>query len=59
MMLAYPVAVLFSVPFQLNYDQNIGPSDDGHPPKLNIQPVVQIVLNKDWNPIFRCILIIA
>jgi hypothetical protein len=29
MQLATPVARLISVPFQLNYDTNIGPKDDG------------------------------
>jgi hypothetical protein len=35
-----PVAALISVPFQLNYDRNIGPEDDGFRWALNIQPVI-------------------
>jgi hypothetical protein len=51
-----PVAALISVPFQLNYDQNIGPDDDGDRWTLNIQPVVPFDLNEDWNLISRTIL---
>jgi hypothetical protein len=31
-----PVAALISVPLQLNYDQDIGPEDDGYRWTLNI-----------------------
>lgn len=51
-----PVAALISMPFQLNYDQNIGPLDDGDRWTLNIQPVVPFGLNEDWNIISRTIL---
>ena len=54
--LANPVAALISVPFQLNYDQDIGPEDDGDRWLLNVQPVVPITLNEDWNLISRTIL---
>ena len=54
--LANPVAALISVPFQLNYDQDIGPADDGERWNLNIQPVVPITLNEDWNIISRTIM---
>lgn len=53
--LANPVAALISVPMQLNYDTGIGP-DDGDRWVLNIQPVVPISLNADWNLISRTIL---
>ena len=53
--LANPVAALISVPFQLNYDQNIGPADDGERWTLNIQPVIPFSLNEDWNIISRTI----
>ncbi|NGP53132.1 transporter [Thioalkalivibrio sp. XN8] len=53
--LANPVAALVSVPFQLNYDQNIGPADDGERWTLNIQPVIPFSLNEDWNIISRTI----
>lgn len=54
--LANPVAALISVPFQLNYDDDIGPARGGDRWLLNVQPVVPIELNKDWNVISRTIL---
>lgn len=54
--LANPIAAMISVPFQFNYDQNIGPNDDGERFTLNIQPVVPFDLNQDWNIISRTIL---
>jgi hypothetical protein len=54
--LSNPVAALISVPFQLNYNQDIGPAEEGDRWTLNIQPVVPIELNKDWNVISRNIL---
>ncbi len=54
--LANPVAALISVPFQLNYDQDIGPARGGDRWTLNVQPVVPIDLNADWNLISRTIL---
>lgn len=54
--LANPVAALISVPFQLNYDHDIGPAEDGDRWTLNIQPVIPIEINKDWNLISRTIL---
>lgn len=54
--LANPVASLISVPFQLNYDRNLGASDDGSAWRLNVQPVVPFSLNDDWNLISRTIL---
>lgn len=53
--LANPVANLISVPFQYNYDQNIGPGQ-GSRNLLNIQPVIPISLNDGWNLITRTIL---
>ncbi len=53
--LANPVAALISVPFQLNYDQDIGPVRAGERWLLNIQPVVPVDLNQDWNVISRTI----
>jgi hypothetical protein len=54
--LSNPVAALISVPFQYNYDQNIGPQDRGHRSLLNIQPVVPVSFNEEWNVISRTIL---
>ena len=54
--LSNPVADLISVPFQGNYDSNIGPGDDGNKYYVNIQPVIPIGLDEDWNLISRTIL---
>ena len=54
--LTNPLAALISVPFQMTFDRNIGPVDDGYKLTTNVQPVVPFVLNKDWNLISRTIL---
>lgn len=54
--LSNPVAALISVPFQYNYDQHYGDPETGHRSLLNIQPVVPISLNADWNVISRTII---
>jgi len=56
MQLSNPVAALISVPMQFNYDQDIGPADDGDRWLLNVQPVIPFSLNDDWNLISRTIL---
>ena len=53
--LANPIASLISVPLQLNWDQNIGPDDEGEKLLLNIQPVIPFSLNEEWNLISRTI----
>ena len=53
--LSNPVADLISLPLQLNYDQNIGPDDAIDRWTLNIQPVVPLSLNSEWNVISRTI----
>ena len=50
-----PIASLISVPLQFNYDDNLGPNDDGSRFLLNVQPVIPISLNPDWNIISRTI----
>jgi len=54
--LANPVAAMISVPLQFNYDRHVGPAEDGERWTLNIQPVIPIELNADWNLISRTIL---
>ena len=49
-----PVGNLISVPFQNNTNFNVGPLD-GTQNILNIQPVIPIEVNKDWNVITRTI----
>lgn len=53
--LVNPVASLISVPFQGNMDFGIGPNDASRF-TLNIQPVLPLSLNDDWNLIIRTIL---
>jgi hypothetical protein len=53
--LANPISSLISVPFQANEDFGYGPSGNGYKFTLNIQPVIPISLNKDWNLILRTI----
>jgi hypothetical protein len=52
--LSNPVASLISVPFQFNYDEGFGPKNAGKF-VLNIQPVIPITLNEEWNLILRTI----
>ncbi|MNR83219.1 hypothetical protein D3C72_139930 [compost metagenome] len=54
--LSNPVANLVSVPFQLNYDENIGADENIERYQLNIQPVIPIELNENWNLISRTVL---
>jgi hypothetical protein len=51
-----PVAALVSVPFQFNWDEGLGPDDEGRRFLLNIQPVMPFKLNDDWNLIARVIM---
>jgi hypothetical protein len=53
--LSNPVAALISVPLQSNFDFNAGQHDDRFRYVLNVQPVVPVVLNDDWNLIIRAI----
>ncbi len=52
--LSNPVASLISVPLQANYDCCYGPEDGGRY-TLNVQPVIPLSLNQDWNLIIRTI----
>ncbi|WP_296316984.1 hypothetical protein [Winogradskyella sp. UBA3174] len=53
--LANPVASLISVPFQNNFDFNVGPLE-GFRYTLNIQPVIPVSINEKWNMISRTII---
>lgn len=46
--LSNPVAALVSVPFQLNYDDAVGPADTGDRWTLNVQPVDRRDDRADW-----------
>jgi hypothetical protein len=50
-----PVASLISVPFQNNFEFNLGPNDDGFKYTLNFQPVIPVSLSENWNLIIRTI----
>lgn len=50
-----PVADLISVPLQFNFDNGFGPKD-AEKLTLNIQPVIPVTLNEDWNVIIRTIM---
>jgi hypothetical protein len=52
--LSNPVASLVSVPFQFNWEQNVGPSDLTRF-ILNVQPVMPFTVNEDVNLIVRVI----
>ena len=54
--LANPIAALISVPFQYNWDGNMGPTEDGSKSYLNIQPVIPLSLGPDLTLITRTIL---
>jgi hypothetical protein len=53
--LANPISDLVSVPFQFNWEQNVGPSELTRF-ILNVQPVMPFELNADWNLITRVIM---
>lgn len=52
--LSNPVSDLVSVPFQFNWEQNVGPSELTRF-ILNVQPVMPFTLNEEWNLIARVI----
>ena len=54
--LANWISDLISLPFQNNFDFGAGPDGDGFHYYMNVQPVIPIKLNEDWNLISRTIL---
>ena len=54
--LANPISSLVSLPIQANYDDNLGSSEEGERWLVNVQPVIPISLNEDWNVISRTII---
>ena len=52
--LSNPISDLVSVPFQFNWEANVGPSKDTRY-ILNVQPVMPFSLSEDWNLIVRVI----
>ncbi len=54
--LTNPIAGLIQVPFQNNFDWGGGPRNDAFRYTLNIQPVIPLTLNSDWNLITRTVI---
>jgi len=54
--LTNPIADLMTIPIQMNFDRNIGIRDDGSKIQTNIQPVIPVSINPDWNVITRTIM---
>jgi len=55
--LANPIAALISVPMQFNYDRGFSGTSGNHSNQwtLNVQPVIPISINENWNLISRTI----
>jgi hypothetical protein len=53
--LANPIASLTLIPFQLNYDTNIGPIRNGSRFTMNFQPVIPIKLSDQMTLVVRTI----
>ena len=51
-----PIADLISLPLQYNQDYGIGTVGNATKTYLNVQPVIPVGLNKDWNVIIRTIM---
>jgi hypothetical protein len=51
-----PIASLISVPLQSNWDFDLGPNEDKSNFLLNVQPVIPISLNDQYNLIVRTII---
>jgi len=54
--LANPIAAIISVPFQLNFDEKIGPAEQGTRTTLNFQPIIPFGLNNGANIVTRTII---
>jgi hypothetical protein len=53
--LTNPIASLYTLPLQWNFDQDLDPNGDGSQTQLNTQPLIPFSLNDDWHLIFRTI----
>lgn len=54
--LANPLAAIISVPFQLNYDDKLGTTNEGSRTTLNLQPIVPFALDSGATIITRTII---
>jgi hypothetical protein len=53
--LSNPIASLYTLPMQLNFDQDLGANGEGSQTLLNLQPLIPFSLNEDWHLISRSI----
>ncbi|MFZ9091289.1 MAG: NAD(P)H-hydrate epimerase, partial [Planctomycetaceae bacterium] len=53
--LTNPLADLLLIPVEMNYDQDIGPEDEGWKFQTNIMPVIPFHLSEEWNLISRTV----
>ena len=54
--LTNPIASLYTLPIQLNFDGDLGAGGDGSQEVLNVQPLIPFALNDDWHLISRTII---
>lgn len=54
--LASPIAAIVNIPFQLNYDEDINPTDSGSQYRLNVQPVIPFALSNGAAIVTRTII---
>ncbi len=53
--LTNPIASLYTLPLQLNFDKDLGVDGEGTQEVLNAQPLIPFSLNEDWHLISRTI----
>lgn len=54
--LSNPIASLSSIPMQFNYDDGIGPDEEGDRFFINVQPVIPVSISENWNLISRTVI---
>lgn len=50
-----PLTTTITVPIQVEYNENIGPTDDGTRTTVFVQPIIPFEISEDWNLITRTI----
>jgi hypothetical protein len=50
-----PLTTTITVPIQVEYNENIGPEDDGTRTTVFVQPIIPFELNEEWDLITRTI----
>jgi hypothetical protein len=54
--LTNPIASLYTLPLQLNFDRSMGVNGNGSQTQLNVQPLIPFTLNEEWHLISRTII---